>query len=37
MGTREVDGVDEVRKGVREQIRDGASWIKVMASGSREA
>lgn len=36
MGTREVDGVDEVRKGAREQIRDGASWIKLMASGSRE-
>jgi imidazolonepropionase-like amidohydrolase len=36
MGTREVDGVDEVRKGVREQVREGASWIKIMASGSRE-
>jgi imidazolonepropionase-like amidohydrolase len=32
---REVDGVDEVRKGVREQIRRGADLIKVMATGAR--
>ncbi len=36
MGTRQADGVDGVRQAVREEIRDGASWIKVMASGSRE-
>jgi len=28
-----ADGIDEVRKAVREQIRRGADWIKVMASG----
>ena len=32
---RSVDGVDEVRKGVREQIRRGADFIKVMATGAR--
>jgi imidazolonepropionase-like amidohydrolase len=32
---REVDGVDEVRKGVREQLRRGADFIKVMADGAR--
>jgi imidazolonepropionase-like amidohydrolase len=36
MGTREADGVDGVRHAVREEIRDGATWIKVMASGSRQ-
>ncbi len=36
MGTRQVDGADEVRKAVREQVAEGASWIKLMASGSRE-
>jgi imidazolonepropionase-like amidohydrolase len=36
MGTRQVDGAEEVRKAVREQIGEGASWIKLMASGSRE-
>lgn len=30
---RVVDGVDEVRKAVREEIRQGASQIKIMASG----
>lgn len=32
---RSVDGSDEVRKGVREQIRRGADFIKVMATGAR--
>ncbi|MGH3357108.1 MAG: amidohydrolase family protein [Nocardioidaceae bacterium] len=32
---RSVDGADEVRKGVREQIRRGADFIKVMATGAR--
>ncbi|MGH3095371.1 MAG: amidohydrolase family protein [Streptosporangiales bacterium] len=32
---READGADEVRKGVREQIRRGADFIKVMATGAR--
>jgi len=32
----EVDGEDEVRKAVREQIKYGATWIKLMASGSRQ-
>jgi imidazolonepropionase-like amidohydrolase len=36
MGTVQVDGVDGVRKAVREQVGNGASWIKIMASGSRE-
>ncbi|MBI3979498.1 MAG: amidohydrolase family protein [Chloroflexi bacterium] len=31
----EVNGPDEVRKAVREQLKIGADWIKVMASGSR--
>jgi imidazolonepropionase-like amidohydrolase len=30
-GNRVADGPDEVRKATREQIRDGADWIKVMA------
>jgi imidazolonepropionase-like amidohydrolase len=30
---REVDGVDEIRKAVREEIRAGARAIKVMATG----
>jgi imidazolonepropionase-like amidohydrolase len=29
---READGVDEVTQAVREQIKAGSSWIKVMAS-----
>lgn len=32
-GNREADGVEEVRKAVREQIKQGAEWIKVMAHG----
>ena len=32
---READGVDEMRKAVREQIRRGADFIKVMATGAR--
>jgi imidazolonepropionase-like amidohydrolase len=32
---READGADEMRKAVREQIRTGASFIKVMATGAR--
>lgn len=30
---REVDGADEIRKGVREEIKQGADWLKVMATG----
>ena len=30
-GNRVADGADEVRKATREQIRDGADWIKLMA------
>jgi imidazolonepropionase-like amidohydrolase len=32
---READGSDEVRKAVREQLRDGADFIKVMTCGAR--
>ena len=32
---READGPDEMRKAVREQIRAGAGFIKVMATGAR--
>ncbi len=32
-GNREADGVDEVIKATREQIRAGADWIKLMAHG----
>lgn len=32
---REVDGGDEVRKGVREQIARGADFIKLMTTGAR--
>lgn len=31
-GTVERDGTEEIRKEVRHQIRDGAQWIKLMAS-----
>lgn len=31
---READGVQEVRKGVREQLKAGADVVKVMATGS---
>jgi imidazolonepropionase-like amidohydrolase len=31
---READGPDEMRKAVREQIRQGADFIKVMATGA---
>lgn len=30
---READGPDECRKAAREQLKSGASWIKVMATG----
>lgn len=30
---READGVDDVRKAAREQLRAGADWIKIMATG----
>ncbi|HHW98496.1 MAG TPA: amidohydrolase family protein [Firmicutes bacterium] len=33
MGGREVDGVDEARKGTREQLRAGVEVIKIMATG----
>jgi imidazolonepropionase-like amidohydrolase len=33
---READGPDDVRRAVREQIRAGADWIKVMATGHKE-
>src|SRR5262249_11156979 len=32
---READGPDEVRKAVREQIRMGADFVKVMTTGAR--
>ncbi len=32
---READGVDEIRKAVREQLREGADFIKVMTCGAR--
>jgi imidazolonepropionase-like amidohydrolase len=32
---READGADEIRKAVREQIRYGADFIKVMTTGAR--
>jgi imidazolonepropionase-like amidohydrolase len=32
---READGPDEIRKAVREQLRDGADFIKVMTTGAR--
>lgn len=30
---READGVDECRKAAREQLKGGADWLKVMATG----
>jgi imidazolonepropionase-like amidohydrolase len=32
---REVDGCDDVRRAVREQLRNGADFIKVMTTGAR--
>jgi imidazolonepropionase-like amidohydrolase len=32
---READGPDEIRRAVREQLRDGADFIKVMTTGAR--
>jgi imidazolonepropionase-like amidohydrolase len=32
---READGPDEIRKAVREQIRRGADFVKIMATGAR--
>jgi imidazolonepropionase-like amidohydrolase len=32
---READGPDEMRKAVREQIRRGADYVKLMATGAR--
>jgi imidazolonepropionase-like amidohydrolase len=32
----EVDSVDEIRKAVREEIKYGASWIKIMGASGRE-
>ena len=32
---READGPDEIRKAVREQLREGADFIKVMTTGAR--
>jgi imidazolonepropionase-like amidohydrolase len=34
-GAQLVDGVDEVRKAVREQIKYGADWIKIYADSRR--
>lgn len=31
--SREADGPDEVRRAAREQLKGGAEWIKVMATG----
>jgi imidazolonepropionase-like amidohydrolase len=33
-GVRIADGADEVRRAVREQIRDGADWIKTCTTGA---
>jgi imidazolonepropionase-like amidohydrolase len=32
---READGPDEIRKAVREQLRSGADFVKVMTTGAR--
>ena len=32
---READGPDDIRRAVREQIRDGADFVKVMTTGAR--
>jgi imidazolonepropionase-like amidohydrolase len=32
---READGVDDIRRAVREQLRKGADFIKVMSTGAR--
>jgi imidazolonepropionase-like amidohydrolase len=32
-GNRQADGPDEVRQAVREQVRAGADWIKLMSHG----
>lgn len=32
-GGREADGADDCRKAAREQLRAGADWIKIMATG----
>ena len=32
---RQADGADEVRKAVREQIRSGADFVKIMTTGAR--
>jgi imidazolonepropionase-like amidohydrolase len=32
---READGADEMRKAVREQLRRGADYVKLMATGAR--
>jgi len=34
MGNNEADGADGVRKAVREELKAGAAWIKIMASNS---
>lgn len=33
LGGREADGVDECRKAAREQLKDGADFLKIMATG----
>ncbi len=35
-GTQFVDGVDEIRKAVREQIKYGADWIKYYSDGGTQ-
>jgi imidazolonepropionase-like amidohydrolase len=32
---READGPDEIRKAVREQVREGADFVKAMSTGAR--
>lgn len=35
-GIEEADGVDEIRKTIRRQLKNGADWIKILTSGRAE-